>query len=95
MNTTTDTDDDQHSIELTSVEDHVPDNLDDLKSKAWAETKGADLWVTDIPVCLSCHTANVTAYGGGKETLTVGGYVLVAETCADCEQETIQVLGEA
>jgi len=70
----------------------VPDDLRDIQADAYQNQKDADLWVTDVPVCLNCQSPNVVAYGGGKQVVRVDGVDLVGETCHDCEQETVQVL---
>lgn len=70
----------------------VPDDLPEIQDQAFAECEDAGLWVTDVPYCLNCHTAHVTAYGGGKQKLTVQEYEIVADDCPHCGMTTIHVL---
>lgn len=77
---------------VVDLDDTIPDDVRDRQRTAVQTTPDADLWVTDVPVCLHCGAANLCAYGGGKATLEVDGHTLVAETCADCGQETVHIL---
>jgi hypothetical protein len=75
-----------------TIRDLVPDDLADIQADAYRDGEDADLWASDIPVCVNCQSANLAAYGGGKQVVRVNGVDLVADQCHDCDQMTVQVL---
>lgn len=70
----------------------VPPNADEMQTNAMRDADPEGLFATDAPICLHCRAVNVTAYGGGKRMMELGGKTYVAEECHDCEQPTIQYL---